>query len=63
MMSSSWQSEIEQPAMNMGICKDDIIQTLWCASSSEIDQELTGSIKIKDLSGKGHNIYMYVVYF
>lgn len=63
MMSSSWQGEIERPAVNMGICKDGIIQILWYASSSEIDQELTGSIKIKELSGEGHNIYMYVVYF
>lgn len=61
MMNSSQQGEIEQPGVNMGICKGGIIQIPWYASSSEIDQEPTGSIKIKELSGEGHN--MYVVYF
>lgn len=63
MMSSSWQCEIYQPVMNMGTCKDVMIQILWHAGSSEIDQEPTGSIKIKELSGEGYNIYIYVVYF
>lgn len=60
-MSSSWQGEIEQPVVNMGICKDGIIQIPGYVSSSEIDQEPTGSTKIKELSGEGHN--MYVAYF
>lgn len=60
MMSSSWQGQIEQPVMNMGICKDVMLQILWYASSSEIDQGLTGSIKIKELSGEGHGFCLFL---
>lgn len=63
MMSSSCRGEIYQPVMNMGICKDVMIQILWYASPSEVYQELIGSLKIRELSGEGHNIYIYVVYF
>lgn len=57
-MSSSWQSEIDQPVMSKGICKDVLIQILSHASSSETDQELSGNIKIKELFGEGHKIHV-----
>lgn len=61
-MSSSWQSEIDQPVMSKGICKDVLIQILSHASSSETDQELSGNIKIKELFGEGHKIHVYCLF-
>lgn len=61
-MSSSWQSEIEQAVMNMGICKAVLIQILSHASSSETDQELSGNIKIKELFGEEHNMHVYCLF-